>query len=84
MIMFLRVVRALAGVFAIVFAKACLQPTIEWVFGGDNEATERLLWRAVSAILMFYSYFALRKLINDWHARRTGEPEQLLRHRWQL
>lgn len=63
MLMAVRVIRALVGVFALIMLKATLKPGYEY-FAGDESMLITFAWRSLAGVAAIITFFHLRTHIN--------------------
>ena len=78
MIIRLRILRAIIGVFTLVLIKACLQPSIEFLLDGGIENLKLIVFRGFCSILGFILFSHLRNVINSLHIRNNDELNDVI------
>lgn len=77
MLLSLRILRALSGVFAIIMFKASFRSAFDF-FADESNSTELLSLHVVLTMIFFFAFFRLRTVVNNIHNARTGSAEPLL------
>jgi hypothetical protein len=83
MLLALRILRALLGVFGLIMLKASLQPGYEYFIEGEATSFVTMAWRLFAGVVAIAFFFRLRSHINKAYVTAGAEIAPL-RALWSL
>ena len=78
MILRLRILRGIIGVFTLALIKASYQPGFEFLLEGNIDNLKLFLFRCACSILGFLLFSHLRNEINSLHIKQNNEPNDVI------